>query len=89
LARVGIRAYGLGCAVALLGCLLLVPGLGLFGAGLAYALAQGSVAVVIALAYRTRFGFTVAAVLLPQGEDVRDIAGLARRLPARLRRARG
>jgi O-antigen/teichoic acid export membrane protein len=88
LARVGIRAYGLGCAVALLACLALVPRLGLFGAGLAYALAQGSVAVVIALAYRARFGFTVAAVLLPQGEDVRDIAGLARRLPARLRRAR-
>jgi O-antigen/teichoic acid export membrane protein len=89
LARVGILAYGLGCAVALLGCLALVPRLGLFGAGLAYALAQGSVAVVIAFAYRSKFGFGIAAVLLPQGEDLRDIAGLARRLPARLRRARG
>jgi hypothetical protein len=28
-------------------------------------------------------------VLLPQSEDAREILGLARRLPARLRRARG
>jgi O-antigen/teichoic acid export membrane protein len=91
LARVGIWSYGLGCAVALLGCLALIPPLHLLGAGLAYALAQASVALVLAFAYRGRFGFPVATVLLPQAEDAREIAGLARRLPARLglRRARG
>lgn len=87
LARIGIWAYGLGCAIALAGCLLLAPRLGLLGAALAYAAAQGAVAVVIALAYRARFGFGIAQVLLPQGEDVRDLVALARRLPARLRRA--
>jgi O-antigen/teichoic acid export membrane protein len=91
LARVGIWSYGLGCAVALLGCLTLIPLWHLTGAGLAYALAQASVALVLAFAYRNRFGFPVATVLLPQAEDVREIAGLARRLPGRLGlcRARG
>lgn len=89
LARIGVWAYGGGCLVAWLGCQLLIPPYGLLGAAVAYALAQAAVAVTIALAYRARFGFGLAAVLLPQGEDVRDIAGLARRLPGRLRRARG
>src|SRR5207302_736038 len=44
LARVGIWSYGLGCAVALIGCLALIPPWHLTGAGLAYALAQASVA---------------------------------------------
>jgi O-antigen/teichoic acid export membrane protein len=89
LARIGVWAYGGGCLVAWLGCQLLVPRYGLLGAAVAYALAQGAVAVTIALAYRARFGFRLTQVLLPQGEDVREIMGLARRLPARLRRARG
>jgi O-antigen/teichoic acid export membrane protein len=89
LARVGIWAYGLGCLVAWAGCLLLVPGHRLLGAAAAYALAQAAVAAVIALAYRARFGFGLASVLLPRPEDARDLAGLARRVPARLRRARG
>ncbi|MDQ5829527.1 MAG: oligosaccharide flippase family protein [Actinomycetota bacterium] len=89
LARIGIWAYGLGCVVAWFGCQFLIPAWHLLGAALAYALAQAAVAVVIAIAYRARFGFGLPTVLLPQGEDAREILSLARRLPARLRRARG
>lgn len=89
LARIGIWAYGLGCLVAWAGCQLLIPALQLTGAAIAYALAQIAVAAVIAIAYRARFGFGLATVLLPQAEDAREILGLARRLPARLRRGRG
>ena len=88
LARIGIWAYGLGCLIAWAGCQLMIPVWHLLGAAVAYALAQAAVAAVIALAYRARFGFTLPAVLLPQGEDAREILSLARRLPARLRRAR-
>jgi O-antigen/teichoic acid export membrane protein len=89
LARIGIWAYGLGCLIAWAGCQLMIPVWHLLGAAVAYALAQVAVATVIAIAYRARFGFGLPAVLLPQGEDAREILGLARRLPARLRRARG
>jgi O-antigen/teichoic acid export membrane protein len=86
LARVGVWAYGAGCLVAWLGCLLLVPPLHLLGAAISYTVAQTVVALVIALAYRRRFGFGLTTLFFPQGEDVQDLLGLARRLPARLRR---
>ena len=41
--------------------------------------------VVIVLAYRARFGFSVAAVLLPQREDAQALAGIARAATTRLR----
>jgi O-antigen/teichoic acid export membrane protein len=90
LARVGTAAFALGIVVAALACWGLVPPLGLAGAGIANILAQGAVVLIIVLAYRSRFGFRTAEILLPQREDAAAILGLARRLPAHLRRpARG
>lgn len=88
LARFGILAFGLGSAVAALAFTALTPVLGLAGAGLAYALAQASAVAVIACAYRRRFGFGLAAILLPQAEDARALRDAARAGLARLRRAR-
>lgn len=89
LARVGTVAFAVGIAVAALACWGLVPPLGLAGAGIAYILAQGAVALIIVLAYRSRFGFRTAEILLPQREDAVAILSLARRLPAYLRRPAG
>ncbi|MFO1048337.1 MAG: oligosaccharide flippase family protein [Geminicoccaceae bacterium] len=86
LARWGIGAFAAGSAVAAVAFWALTPPLGLAGAGLAYALAQLAAVVVIVAAYRSRFGFPAAAVLLPQPEDARDLAGMARAAAARLRR---
>ena len=41
---------------------------------------------VIVIAYRRRFGFPVAAILLPQPEDARALREIARSVTARLRR---
>lgn len=81
LARVGIWAYGLGCAVAASACWLLIPRMGLEGAALAYLLAQATVACCIVLVYRRRFGFRTAEILLLQREDM----GVLRQLGGRLR----
>ncbi|MDF1585080.1 oligosaccharide flippase family protein [Marinimicrococcus flavescens] len=86
LARVGIWAYGLGCAVASLGCWLLIPPLGLEGAAIAYLLAQIVVASSITLVYRHRFGFRAGEILLLQREDLAVIRQLAGRVRARLGR---
>ena len=85
LARWGIGAFGLGSAVAAVAFYLLTPALGLAGAGLAYALAQITAVAVIVHAYRRRFGFTAADILLPQGEDARALASIG---AATLRRMR-
>jgi O-antigen/teichoic acid export membrane protein len=85
LARFGIAAFGLGSAVAALAFILLTPRLGLAGAGLAFALAQLAAVAVIVLAYRRRFGFPVASILLPQVEDARALRDLSRTALARLR----
>lgn len=85
LARFGIAAFAAGSAVAALAFTLLTPPLGLTGAGLAYALAQLTAVAVIVHAYRSRFGFSAAAVLLPQGEDVRALRDVGRSVLARLR----
>ena len=68
LARWGIAAFAAGSGVAAAAFWWLTPALGLAGAGLAYALAQLAAVLVIVLAYRTRFGFTASAILLPQPE---------------------
>lgn len=86
LARFGILAFALGSLVAALGFTFLTPPMGLAGAGLAYAMAQFSAVAVIVVAYRRRFGFPVASILLPQREDaqaLRDVghAALARLMP--------
>ena len=88
LARHGIAAFAAGSGVAALAFALLAPALGLAGAGLAYALAQLTAMAVIVHAYRRRFGFPVAAVLLPQAEDGRALVGIGRTALARLK-ARG
>ena len=85
LARWGIAAFAIGSAVAAAAFWLLTPPYGLAGAGLAYALAQGAAVAVMVIAYRTRFGFPTAAILLPQGEDAQALAGIARAALARLR----
>lgn len=85
LARFGIMAFALGSAVAAIASAWLTPRYGLAGAGLAYALAQGAAVAVIVHAYRRRFGFPVATVLLPQGEDVRALRDAGRSALARLR----
>ena len=85
LARWGIAAFAAGSAVAAVAFWALTPPLGLAGAGLAYALAQLAAVAVIVAAYRSRFGFRAAAILLPQKEDARDLAGMARVAAARLR----
>lgn len=85
LARYGIAAFALGSAVAAVAFALLTPALGLPGAGLAYALAQGAAVAVIVFAYRGRFGFPVAAVLLPQREDARALREAAGTALARFR----
>lgn len=85
LARFGIGAFALGSAVAAAAFTLLTPALGLTGAGLAYALAQGAAVVVIVDAYRRRFGFPVSAVLLPQREDLQALGAVARAALARVR----
>jgi O-antigen/teichoic acid export membrane protein len=85
LARFGVAAFALGSAVAVLGFTMLTPALGLKGAGLAYALAQGATVAVIVHAYRRRFGFSVGAVLLPQREDARALREVATAAMARLR----
>ena len=85
LARWGIAAFAAGSAVAAVAFWALTPPLGLAGAGLAYALAQLAAVAVIVAAYRSRFGFRAAAILLPQKEDARDLAGMARAAAARLR----
>jgi O-antigen/teichoic acid export membrane protein len=86
LARWGIAAFALGSAVAALAFAGLTPILGLAGAGLAYALAQGTAVAVIVLAYRRRFGFKVAQILVPQAEDARALRAIA---SAGLRRLTG
>jgi O-antigen/teichoic acid export membrane protein len=86
LARFGIAAFALGSAVAAIAFTLLTPPFGLAGAGLAYALAQAAAVAVIVYAYRRRFGFSAAAVLLPQREDARALVDLGR---AALHRVRG
>lgn len=88
LARFGIAAFAAGSLVAALAFALLTPPFGLAGAGLAYALAQLTAVLVIVHAYRSRFGFPAAAVLLPQAEDARALRDLARRAMARLRHRR-
>ncbi|MGD9510549.1 MAG: lipopolysaccharide biosynthesis protein [Geminicoccaceae bacterium] len=85
LARWGIAAFAAGSGVAAVAFWWLTPPLGLAGAGLAYALAQLAAVLVIVLAYRTRFGFTASAILLPQPEDVRALADITRAAAARLR----
>jgi O-antigen/teichoic acid export membrane protein len=85
LARWGIAAFALGSAVAVAAFHVLTPALGLAGAGLAYASAQTAATAVIVLAYRRRFGFPVAAILLPQREDARALAGMARAALRRLK----
>lgn len=85
LARFGVLAFALGSAVAAIAFAWLTPRYGLAGAGLAYALAQGTAVAVIVHAYRRRFGFPVATVLLPQGEDVRALRDAGRSALARLR----
>lgn len=85
LARFGVLAFGLGSVVAGAAFAWLTPRFGLAGAGLAYALAQGTAVAVIVHAYRRRFGFPVATVLLPQGEDVRALRDAGRSALARLR----
>jgi O-antigen/teichoic acid export membrane protein len=85
LARYGIAAFALGSTVAALAFYLLTPPLGLAGAGLAYALAQVTAMAVIVLAYRRRFDFPLASILLPQPEDALALAGLARMAMRRLR----
>ena len=87
LARWGIAAFALGSVVALAAFAVLLPPLGLMGAGLAYALAQLAAVAVIVVAYRRRFGFPVAAVLLPQPEDARALCDLGRAGLARIRAA--
>ena len=89
LARWGIAAFALGSAVAALAFWLLTPALGLTGAGLAYALAQTCAVAVIVLAYRRRFAFAVAEILLPQREDARALREIGCRTLGRLRRALG
>jgi peptide/nickel transport system permease protein len=86
LARYGIAAFALGSAVAATAFALLTPPFGLAGAGFAYALAQAAAMAVIVHAYRRRFGFPLAAVLLPQREDARALLDLGR---AALQRVRG
>jgi len=86
LARWGIGAFALGSAVAAVAFWLLTPVSGLVGAGLAYALAQAATVAVIVIAYRKRFGFPVAAILLPQPEDARALGEIARSVMGRLRR---
>ena len=85
LARWGIAAFAIGSAVAAAAFWLLTPPYGLAGAGLAYALAQCAAVAVIVIAYRTRFGFPTAAILLPQGEDAHALASIARAALARRR----
>ena len=70
LARWGIAAFAVGSLVATIAFAALTPALGLAGAGLAYALAQGCAVAVIVVAYRRRFGFTVGEILLPQRADL-------------------
>lgn len=86
LARWGILAFGLGSAVAAVAFFALTTHSGLVGAGLAYALAQLTAVAVIVIAYRRRFGFRVAEILLPQREDARAIRDLGRTALARVRR---
>jgi O-antigen/teichoic acid export membrane protein len=86
LARWGIAAFGIGSGVAAAAFWWLTPPLGLAGAGLAYALAQLAAVVVIVIAYRARFGFAASTILLPQPEDARALADIARAATARLRR---
>jgi O-antigen/teichoic acid export membrane protein len=85
LARFGILAFGVGSLVAASGFALLAPPLGLAGAGLAFALAQLAAMAVIVAAYRRRFGFPVASILLPQREDARALLELGGAALARLR----
>lgn len=85
LARFGILAFAVGSAVAAVAFTLLTPRLGLAGAGLAFALAQLAAVAVIVLAYRRRFGFPVASILLPQPEDAQALRDLARAAVTRLR----
>jgi O-antigen/teichoic acid export membrane protein len=84
LARWGIAAFAAGCAIAAAAFWLLTPPLGLVGAGSAYVMAQLAAVAVIVAAYRRRFGFTVAAVLLPQAEDARSVRDVAASLRRRL-----
>jgi O-antigen/teichoic acid export membrane protein len=86
LARFGMLAFGLGSLVAVVAFTALTPMLGLAGAGLAYALAQLTAVAVIVTAYRRRFAFPVAAILLPQAEDALALRALATAALARLRR---
>ena len=85
LARWGIAAFAVGSIVAAAAFWLLTPPLGLAGAGLAYALAQLAAVAVIVAAYRGRFGFSVAAVLLPQREDAEALMTAARELVGKAR----
>jgi O-antigen/teichoic acid export membrane protein len=86
LARFGMLAFGLGSLMAVVAFTALTPMLGLAGAGLAYALAQLTAVAVIVTAYRRRFAFPVAAILLPQAEDALALRGLATAALVRLRR---
>jgi O-antigen/teichoic acid export membrane protein len=86
LARWGIAAFALGSAVAAAAFWSLTPPFGLAGAGLAYALAQASAMAVVVLAYRRRFGFAVAEILLPQREDAQALGAMLHAATARLRR---
>ena len=85
LARWGIAAFALGSVVALVAFYMLLPPLGLAGAGVAYALAQLSAVAVMVQAYRRRFGFPVASILLPQPEDARALRDLSRAGLAKIR----
>ncbi|MFO1038838.1 MAG: lipopolysaccharide biosynthesis protein [Geminicoccaceae bacterium] len=73
LARWGIAAFAAGVAMAALAFSALTPLQGLVGAGIAYMLAQLTVVALLVAAYRRRFGFSAAEVLLPQREDLRDL----------------
>lgn len=86
LARWGAAAFALGSAVAAAAFTLLTPRFGLVGAGLAHALAQIAAVAVIVAAYRRRFGFTAASILLPQREDAAALRALAGAALARVRR---
>ncbi len=87
LARWGIAAFALGSLVAAVAFSLLTSAFALAGAGLAYALAQAAAVAVIVVAYRRRFGFTVAEILLPQREDAQALRAIVRAGLARLRRS--
>ena len=86
LARWGVAAYLIGCIAALVITLALTGPLGLTGAALGSLIAQALVTATFLIAYRRRFGFHPAAVLVPQREDLAAIVVLARRRLGRGRR---